>query len=203
MRRPPEDKNLPGAWPWLRGPATTCRRTGHWPFGFRSRPENNLENHRRRPPVVVMRAPRLALRAGHASACSRNTAFSATTPQACTHASRLSRVAVIPPTNGAMTRSGTGPRNVPLALPADSLLSSSWRLLWSRSCGPSVLANPIPRPTREPPLLSSQIQQGPGHPPIGQMVASARLISISRSPRTLTASGANRPPTATPPGNGP
>jgi len=36
---------------------------------------------------------------------------------------------------------------------------------WPRSWGPFVLVDAILTPTREPSLLSSQIQQGPGHLP--------------------------------------
>jgi len=32
--------------------------------------------------------------------------------------------------------------------------------------GPFVLVDAILTPTREPSLLSSQVQQGPGHPPL-------------------------------------
>src|SRR5213594_1545072 len=41
-----------------------------------------------------------------------------------------------------------------------------WRLLGPRRWGPFVLVDAILTPTREPSLLSSQVQHGPGHPPL-------------------------------------
>src|SRR2546427_522015 len=51
-----------------------------------------------------------------------------------------------------------------LAFARLSLFSSSWRLL-GPGVGVLVLVDAILTPTREPSLLSSQVQQGPGHPP--------------------------------------
>src|SRR3989475_4194862 len=56
-----------------------------------------------------------------------------------------------------------GPRHSPLAFAALSLFSSSLAAPWPRHWGPFVLVDAILTPTREPSLLSSQIQQGPGH----------------------------------------
>src|SRR2546426_68732 len=57
----------------------------------------------------------------------------------------------------------SGPPHSPLAFAALSLFSSSLAAPWPRSWGPFVLVDAILTPTREPSLLSSQIQQGPGH----------------------------------------
>jgi len=47
---------------------------------------------------------------------------------------------------------------------------------WSRPCGPVGLGRPILRPTRAPPLLTSQVQQREGHP----QWASVRYWLVSR-----------------------
>src|SRR5439155_2139783 len=75
-------------------------------------------------------------------------------------ASSSSRRAAAPP--GAPA---PGPRHSPLAFAALSLFSSSLAAPWPRHWGPFVLVDAILTPTREPSLLSSQIQQGPGHLP--------------------------------------
>src|SRR5206468_11604263 len=56
-----------------------------------------------------------------------------------------------------------GPRHSPLAFAALSLFSSSLAAPWPRLWGPLVLVVAIFPQTREPSLLSSQVQQGPGH----------------------------------------
>src|SRR3989442_6640768 len=56
-----------------------------------------------------------------------------------------------------------GAHHSPLAFAALFLFSSSLAAPWPRHWGPFVLVDAILTPTREPSLLSSQIQQGPGH----------------------------------------
>src|SRR5207247_8301586 len=58
----------------------------------------------------------------------------------------------------------SGPPHSPLAFAALPLFSSSLAAPWPRSWGPFVLVDAILTPTREPSLLSSQVQQRPGHP---------------------------------------
>src|SRR5207245_3715294 len=56
------------------------------------------------------------------------------------------------------------PPHSSLAFAVLSLFSSSLAAPWPRCWGPFVLVDAILTPTREPSLLSSQVQQGPGHP---------------------------------------
>src|SRR5712692_1180394 len=70
------------------------------------------------------------------------------------------------PPAGPAPRPTLRPPHFLLAFPAASLFSSSWRLLGSGPVDRLVLADPILRPTRAPPLLSSQVQQREGHPPV-------------------------------------
>src|SRR5947199_1676824 len=56
-----------------------------------------------------------------------------------------------------------GRRHSSLAFVAFSLFSSSLAAPWPRLWGPFVLVDAILTPTREPSLISSQVQQGSGH----------------------------------------
>src|SRR6058998_3867816 len=56
-----------------------------------------------------------------------------------------------------------GRRHSSLAFVALSLFSSSLAAPWPRLWGPFVLVDAILTPTREPSLISSQVQQGSGH----------------------------------------
>src|SRR5213593_1605965 len=58
-----------------------------------------------------------------------------------------------------------GRRHSSLAFVALSLFSSSLAAPWPRLWGPFVLVDAILTPTREPSLISSQVQQGSGHLP--------------------------------------
>src|SRR5207245_4791953 len=60
------------------------------------------------------------------------------------------------------------------------LFSSSLAAPWPRLWGPFVLFDAILTPTREPSLLSSQIQQGPGHPLITDPVRLGLVASLAR-----------------------
>ena len=68
-----------------------------------------------------------------------------------------------PASIGSTRAPAPGPPHSPLAFAALSLFSSSLAAPWPPALGTVVLADAILTPTREPSLLSSQIQQGPGH----------------------------------------
>jgi len=86
-------------------------------------------------------------------------------PCAWTHASKCWRVLVIPASIGSTRCTGAGPALfsacVRCALAVLFVIGGSLAPAW----GPFVLVDAILTPTREPSLLSSQIQQGPGHLP--------------------------------------
>src|SRR5256885_12837132 len=73
-----------------------------------------------------------------------------------------------------------GLRHSSLAFAALSLFSSSLAAPWPRSWGPFVLVDAILTPTREPSLLSSQVQQRPGHPPLGKPISYAHRGDVLR-----------------------
>src|SRR5207247_9661134 len=98
-----------------------------------------------------------------ATASSRNSSSSAASPCAWTHASKCWRVVVIPASIGSTRCAGAGPAPffacVRCALAVLFVIGGSLAPVG----GPFVLVDAILTPTREPSLLSSQVQQGPGH----------------------------------------
>src|SRR4029077_20120543 len=78
-----------------------------------------------------------------------------------------------------------------LAFAALPRFSSSWAAPWPRSWGPFVLVDAILTPTREPSLLSSQVQQGPGHPPV--LAAQAEALDQAQGEENEGGGEADRP----------
>src|SRR5437899_12815423 len=103
-----------------------------------------------------------------AAASSRNTASSATSPALCTQVSNWCRVVVIPSTSGASSLAkAVASVFAPCLPPVFSVLLVIGGSLVPGG-GTVVLADAILTPTLEPSLLSSQIQQRPGHPPVSR-----------------------------------
>src|SRR5207249_8894557 len=71
-----------------------------------------------------------------------------------------------------------GRRHSSLAFVALSLFSSSLAAPWPRLWGPFVLVDAILTPTKEPSLISSQVQQGSGH-----LLGHGQWIAVPAIPR--------------------
>src|SRR5437016_10735216 len=113
-----------------------------------------------------------------AAASSRNTASSATSPALCTQVSNWCRVVVIPSTSGASSLAkAVASVFAPCVPPVFSVLLVIGGSLVPGG-GTVVLADAILTPTLEPSLLSSQIQQRPGHPPRKPLPKLAHMPSV-------------------------
>src|SRR5205823_13190681 len=101
---------------------------------------------------------------------------SAASPCAWTQASRSWRAVAIPVSIGPTRapRSTPGPFSACVRWPLSVLLVIGGSLV--PGGGTVVLADAILTPTLEPSLLSSQIQQRPGHPPSGKHRSEERRV---------------------------